>query len=167
MIIITYLLTHCNIQLTKSFSFNGGVQSLIEYTTSLQKYSTKQTFQKSMTHTVMSYSSVRRVTWLCVIFWRHYEMRKNNHAHSTATLVHSDELTVSTKHFWGKKQLRCKIQPYELSLPWKSNFDIEKDCLGWHRRRLPRLNPGVRGEHLAHQPAITVFTSACPVYLVD
>ena len=31
--------------------------------------------------------------------WRHYEIRKNNHAHSTATSVHSNKLTVTTKHF--------------------------------------------------------------------
>ena len=29
-------------------------------------------------------SFVWRVTWLCVIFWNHYEMGESNHAHSTA-----------------------------------------------------------------------------------
>ena len=53
-------------------------------------------------------SFVRRVTWLCVIFWRHYEMRENNHAHSTATSVHSNKLTVPNKYFWEKKHLRGK-----------------------------------------------------------
>ena len=32
-------------------------------------------------------SPVQRVTSLCVIFRRHYEMRENNYAHSTATSV--------------------------------------------------------------------------------
>ena len=76
------------------------------------------------------HSFVQRVTWLCVIFWRHYEMRENNHAHPTATSVHSNKLAVSTKHFWRKKHLRGKSQPYELSLPWKSNFGIHEDCFG-------------------------------------
>ena len=48
------------------------------------------------------HSPVRRVTWLCVISWNHYKMRENNHAHSIATSVHSNKLTVTTKHFWGK-----------------------------------------------------------------
>ena len=41
----------------------------------------------------------------------------SNHAHSTATSVHSNKLAVSTKHIWRKKHLRGKVQPYELSLP--------------------------------------------------
>ena len=36
-------------------------------------------------------SSVRRVTWLCVIFWCHYEMTEDSHVHSTATSVHSNK----------------------------------------------------------------------------
>ena len=60
---------------------------------------------------IFLYFFIRRVTWLCVIFWRHYEMRENNHAHSTATSVHSNKLTVSTKHFWEKQHLRGKSQP--------------------------------------------------------
>ena len=59
---------------------------------------------------------------LYIIFWFHYEMRENNHGHSKATSVHSNKLTVSTKHFWGKKHLQGKSQLYELSLPWKSFF---------------------------------------------
>ena len=53
-------------------------------------------------------SFVRKVTWLCVTFWCHCDMRENNHAHSTAKPVHSNKLAVSTKHFWGKKHLRGK-----------------------------------------------------------
>ena len=50
-----------------------------------------------------AYSSIRRVTWLCIIFWCHHEMRENNHAHLTAMSVHSHKLSVTTKYFWGKK----------------------------------------------------------------
>ena len=61
-------------------------------------------------------SSVRRVTWSCVIFWRYYEMIKNSHAHLTARSVHSYKLTATTKHFWGKNICKAKSQLYELSL---------------------------------------------------
>ena len=73
---------------------------------------------------------VQRVTWLCVIFWCHYEMSENNHAHSMQRResIASTKLTVSTEHSWGKKHLRGKRQPYQLSLPWKSNFGIHEDC---------------------------------------
>ena len=80
----------------------------------------------SWSEVMHDYSPVRRVTWLCVTFWRHYEMRKNNHAHSTATSVHSTswqwQLNISRKkHFWSKSK------PYELSLTQKWNFDIHAD----------------------------------------
>ena len=42
----------------------------------------------------------------CVI----YEMRENKRAHWIATSVRSNKLTVTTKHFWGKKHLRGKSQ---------------------------------------------------------
>ena len=78
---------------------------------------------------LLCYSFVRRVMWLWVIFWLHYEIRENNRVHSTVTLVHSNKLIVSTKHCWGKKNLlQGKSQPYELNLPWKSNFGIHEDC---------------------------------------
>ena len=54
-------------------------------------------------------SFVRRVTWLCVICRRHYEMWENNHTHFTATSVHNNKLTMSTKHFWGKKICEKKV----------------------------------------------------------
>ena len=47
-------------------------------------------------------SPVQRVTSLCVIFRRHCEMRENNYAHSTATSVHCNKLTL-TKHLRGEK----------------------------------------------------------------
>ena len=37
-----------------------------------------------------------------------YEMRENNHTHSTAMSVHSSKLTVTTKHFWGKNIYKAK-----------------------------------------------------------
>ena len=47
-------------------------------------------------------SPVQRVTSLCVIFRRHYEMTENNYAHSTATSVLCNKLTL-TKQLRGEK----------------------------------------------------------------
>ena len=60
-----------------------------------------------------TYSLVRRVTWLCVIFWQHYEMREKNHAHATAMSVYRWQWQ---PNIFEKKHLRGKSQPYELSL---------------------------------------------------
>ena len=63
-------------------------------------------------------------------FWIPLWNKGNNHAHSTATSVQSNKLAASTKLFWGKKYMRGKGQPYELSLQWKLNFGIHEDCFG-------------------------------------
>ena len=81
-------------------------------------------------------SSARRVKWLCVIFWGHYEMRENNHANLTARSVHSYKLTATTKHFWGKKYLLGKKPTSWIKLDIKIKF-----C---HTYSLFRLNPGAR-----------------------
>ena len=75
-------------------------------------------------------------------------MRKNSLAHSTATSVHGNKLTSSTKHFWGKKHLREKSQPYELSLRWKSNFGIHEDCFGYLLERKESIS---LTSHLSHK----------------
>ena len=49
-------------------------------------------YDMKVTRTKYLYWVVRRVTWLCVIFWRHHRMRENNHAHSTAVAVYSRPL---------------------------------------------------------------------------
>ena len=102
-----------------------------------------------MTHTVVSYSFVRRVTWLCVIFWRHYEMRKNNHAHSTATTVYSTKLTVSTKHSWGKKTFARQKATLWIKLAMEIKF--------WHTWRLLPLTPGA----LAHLSQLSHLSHKC------
>ena len=81
--------------------------------------------------------TVRRVTWLRVIFWRHYEMRENSHAHLTVRSVHSFKLTMTTKHFWGKKHLQGKKPTLWIKLDIKIKF--------WRTCRLFRLNLGARG----------------------
>ena len=104
-------------------------------------------------------SFVRRVTWLCAIFWRHYEMRENSHAHSTATTVHSNKLTVSIKRFREKKILVMQKPTLWIKFAMKTKF--------WRTWRLVPLTPGVQGKYLAHRPAFAAFTSVWPVYLVD
>ena len=101
------------------------------------------------------YSFIRRVTWLCVIFWRHYEMRENNHAHSTAMSLHSNNWQCQPNIFEEKTFAKQKSALW-IKLAMKIKF--------WHTWRLLRLNPGAQGEHLAHQPAFTAFTSVCTVY---
>ena len=49
-------------------------------------------------------------------FYHHFEIRENNHEHSTATSVHSNKLRVTTKYFWGKNICDAK-----------TNFWIELD----------------------------------------
>ena len=68
------------------------------------------------------YSSVQRVTWLCLIFWHHYEIRENNHAHITARSVHSYKLSVTTKHFWERKHLQGKKRALWIKLDIKIKF---------------------------------------------
>ena len=80
-------------------------------------------------------------------FWRRYEIRENNHAHSTATSVHSIKLKVSTKHFWRKTTIARQKATFWFKLSMKIKF--------WHTWRMIRLTPGALGEHLAHQPAFT------------
>ena len=80
----------------------------------------------------------RRVTWLFVIFWRHYEMRKNNHTHLTGRSVHSYKLIVTTKHLRGK-----------IPTLW---IKIDKEIKFWHTCRLFQLNPRSRGAiYLTHK----------------
>ena len=79
---------------------------------------------------------VQRVTWLCVNFWPHYEMRENNHAHSEARSFHCYKLTVKTKHFWGKRHLQGKKPTLWIKLDIKIKF--------WHTCRLFQLNPRAR-----------------------
>ena len=76
-------------------------------------------------------------------------MRENNHAHSTATSVHNNKLTVSTKHFWRKKRIARQKSTLWIKLAMTIKF--------WHTWRLLRLNPGEQEEHLTHQPAFTAF----------
>ena len=98
------------------------------------------------------YSFVWRATWLCIIFWQHYEMMENNHAHSTAMSAIVNKLTVSTKYFWEKKT----FERQKLTLWNKFAMKIKF----WHTWRLLQLhNPGAQGEHVTHQPAFTAFTS--------
>ena len=107
-----------------------------------------QTGIKNMTNIFITHDfwnvwlNVRRVTWLCVIFWCHYEMMENNRARLTATSVHSHKLKVTTKHFWRKTFARQK-QTLWIKLDMKIKF--------WHTCRLLRLNPGARGNHLSNQ----------------
>ena len=107
----------------------------------------RQLFRLNVCFETSEYSFVQRITWLYVIFWRRYEIRENNHAHSTATSVHSIKLKVSTKHFWRKTTIARQKATFWFKLSMKIKF--------WHTWRMIRLTPGALGEHLAHQPAFT------------
>ena len=85
-----------------------------------------------------------------IIFWCHYEMTKN-HSHSISMSVYCKQLTVTTKHFWGKTIGKVS-QSYELNLPQKSNFGIHADCLAKSQRAR---------EYLSHQLA---FMSKLPYH---
>ena len=56
-------------------------------------------------------------------FCRHHEMRENNHPHLTATSVHSNKLTVLTKHFLGKNI--CEAKANFINKAWHKNQILE------------------------------------------
>ena len=100
---------------------------------------------------VCGVSHLLHPAWLSVIFWCHYEVRKNNHAYSTVMSIRSNKLTVSIKHFWGENICEAKFNLMNSACHKINRFALAKS--------------GVQGwEHVAHQP---VFISVCPVYLVD
>ena len=86
-------------------------------------------------------------------FWHHYEMRENDHAHSTATTVYSTKLTVSTKHSWGKKTFARQKATLWIKLAMKIKF--------WHTWRLLPLTPGALGEQLAHLSQLLHLSHKC------
>ena len=69
--------------------------------------------------------------------------------YSDGTVYSSNKFTVSTKHSWGKRYLWGKRQPYELSLPWKSNIGIVK------------INFWSEGEDLAHLSQLSLKCLQC------
>ena len=74
---------------------------------------------------ILTNSSVQRVTWLCVIFWHHYEVRENVYRRGQSIKVTIWQWEPDT--FEGKNICKAKAnQPYELSLAWKSNFGIHQ-----------------------------------------
>ena len=68
-------------------------------------------------------------------------------------------MTVSTKHFWGKKTFAREKSTLWNKLAMKIKL--------WHTLRLLWLTPGAQVQHLAHQPVFAAFSSVCPVYLTD
>ena len=95
---------------------------------------------------------VQRVTWLCVIFWDHYEIGK------TTTHMLQQHHSIVTSWQYQPTFARQKSTLW-IRLAMKIKF--------WHTWKLLWLTPGAQGEHLAHQPGFTAFTGIYPAYLVD
>ena len=78
-----------------------------------------------------------------VILCRHYEMRENNHAHSTATSFNSNKLTVTAKHFWGRNI--CETKANRMNSAWNKNQILA------YRQIASAKSLSARGA--SHQPA--------------